>query len=119
MVACRHAAHNNYEEPCTCCVRLRACEYSVCYPCAFCFVNSTYIYAIHHTYVPFFLKVRHIDFKFLLKADDDTFVCVERLANFLHDQPEETKDRLYAGVPTYCNDPTHLPKDVRTAEMLL
>eukprot|EP00752_Nemacystus_decipiens_P006800 g6105.t1 len=50
--------------------------------------------------------VRHIDFKFLLKADDDTFVCVQRLANFLHNQPEESKDKLYAGVPTSCNAPT-------------
>ncbi|CAN0055017.1 unnamed protein product, partial [Ectocarpus fasciculatus] len=51
--------------------------------------------------------VRHIDFKFLLKADDDTFVCVERLANFLHNQPEESKDKIYAGVPTACNSPAN------------
>ncbi|CAM9145195.1 unnamed protein product, partial [Hapterophycus canaliculatus] len=57
--------------------------------------------------------VRHIDFKFLLKADDDTFVCVERLAGFLHDQPEENKDKIYAGVPTACSstNPSKMAND--------
>ena len=57
--------------------------------------------------------MRHIDFKFLLKADDDTFVCVERLANFLHNQPEGNKDKLYAGVPTSCNAPSNPRRNVR------
>lgn len=57
-----------------------------------------------------------MDFKFLLKADDDTFVCVERLANFLHDQPEESKDKLYAGVPTSCNSPSNPSRNVRGGE---
>lgn len=59
------------------------------------------------------LKVRHVDFKFLLKADDDTFVCVQRLADFLHDQPEESKDKIYAGVPTACYSPSNPSKKVR------
>lgn len=61
---------------------------------------------------PLPFKVRHIDFKYLLKADDDTFVCVQRLANFLHDQPEESKDKIYAGVPTACNSPSNPSKKV-------
>eukprot|EP00903_Cladosiphon_okamuranus_P012084 g11343.t2 len=56
-------------------------------------------------------EVRHIDFKFLLKADDDTFVCVERLAKFLHNQPEESKDKLYAGVPTFCKAETNAARN--------
>ena len=67
--------------------------------------------------MPFFRKVRHIDFKFLLKADDDTFVCVERLANFLHNQPEESKDKLYAGVPTSCNAPSNPARNVRARDV--
>lgn len=46
-------------------------------------------------------------FKYLLKSDDDTLVCMKRLAAFLHEQPEETRDKIYAGVPTACNLPTN------------
>ncbi|CAM9729749.1 unnamed protein product, partial [Laminaria digitata] len=51
--------------------------------------------------------VRHVSFKYLLKADDDTFICIKRVATFLHDQPEASKDKIYAGVPTACNVPTN------------
>lgn len=59
------------------------------------------------------MQVRHIDFKFLLKSDDDTFVCVKRLAAFLHEQPREVRDSIYAGVPTACNLRTNPNKKVR------
>lgn len=49
--------------------------------------------------------MRHFDFKYLLKADDDTFVCLARIASMLHDLPPEIGDRVYAGVPTACNHP--------------
>lgn len=60
-------------------------------------------------------KVRHLDFKYLLKADDDTFVCVRRLAMFLHAQPDAIKDKIYAGVPTACNLPSNPNKHVSSA----
>lgn len=63
--------------------------------------------------VGLFNKVRHVSFKYLLKADDDTFVCMQRLATFLHDQPEESKDKIFAGVPTACNLPTNPSIHVR------
>ncbi|CAM9733993.1 unnamed protein product, partial [Discosporangium mesarthrocarpum] len=46
--------------------------------------------------------VKHFDFKYLLKADDDTFVCLQRIAAFLLRQPVHVQPRLYAGVPTAC-----------------
>ncbi|CAM9562688.1 unnamed protein product, partial [Choristocarpus tenellus] len=54
--------------------------------------------------------VKHFDFKYLLKGDDDTFVCLKRIATFLHDQPKHVQPKLYAGVPTACNLPTN-PND--------
>lgn len=57
----------------------------------------------HHT----MSQVKHINFKYLLKADDDTFVCVRRVANFLLKQPPQKKDKIFAGVPTACNLPTN------------
>lgn len=59
------------------------------------------------------VQVRHISFKYLLKADDDSFVCVQRVATFLHDQPDELKYKIYAGVPTFCNLYTGEYKHVR------
>lgn len=53
-----------------------------------------------------------MDFRYLLKADDDSFVCVNRVASFLHDQPEQVKERIYAGVPTACNLRTNPNKHV-------
>ncbi|CAM9998220.1 unnamed protein product, partial [Discosporangium mesarthrocarpum] len=47
--------------------------------------------------------VKHFEFKYLLKSDDDTFVCLSRVANLLYTQPLEVQPRLYAGVPTACN----------------
>lgn len=54
-----------------------------------------------------------MSFKYLLKADDDTFICIKRVATFLHDQPEASKDKIYAGVPTACNVPTNPNRHVR------
>jgi hypothetical protein len=63
--------------------------------------------------------VRHFDFNFLLKADDDTVVCFNKLAKHLLALPSEEQKIIYAGVPTGCGldsnpqvgrvikDPTH------------
>ncbi|CAN0264331.1 unnamed protein product [Ectocarpus sp. 12 AP-2014] len=51
--------------------------------------------------------VRHFDFEFLLKADDDSFVCLTRIASMLHDLDPEIKGKVYAGVPTACNQSTN------------
>ncbi|CAN0444807.1 unnamed protein product, partial [Laminaria digitata] len=51
--------------------------------------------------------VRHFDFKFLLKADDDSFVCLARIASMLHDLDPAVTDKVYAGVPTACNQTTN------------
>lgn len=53
------------------------------------------------------LQVRHFDFKFLLKADDDSFVCLARIASMLHDLDPAVTDKVYAGVPTACNQATN------------
>ena len=55
----------------------------------------------------FNLQVRHFDFKFLLKADDDSFVCLARIASMLHDLDPAVTDKVYAGVPTACNQTTN------------
>ncbi|CAB1113042.1 GT31 [Ectocarpus sp. CCAP 1310/34] len=51
--------------------------------------------------------VRHFDFEFLLKADDDSFVCLTRIASMLHDLDPEISGKVYAGVPTACNQSTN------------
>ncbi|CAM9480562.1 unnamed protein product [Pylaiella littoralis] len=51
--------------------------------------------------------VRHFDFQFLLKADDDSFVCLARIASMLHDLDPDISSRIYAGVPTACNQVTN------------
>ncbi|CAM9135253.1 unnamed protein product [Ectocarpus sp. 6 AP-2014] len=51
--------------------------------------------------------VRHFDFEFLLKADDDSFVCLTRIASMLHDLDPEIRGKVYAGVPTACNQSTN------------
>ncbi|CAM9097896.1 unnamed protein product, partial [Ascophyllum nodosum] len=51
--------------------------------------------------------VQYYNFKFLLKADDDSFVCLRRITSMLHDMDPAIHDRVYAGVPTYCNNPTN------------
>lgn len=51
--------------------------------------------------------MRHFDFQYLLKADDDTFVCLTRIASMLHDLDPEVADKIYAGVPTACNQDTN------------
>lgn len=52
-------------------------------------------------------QVRHFDFQYLLKADDDSFVCLTRIASMLHDLDPEIADKIYAGVPTACNQDTN------------
>lgn len=54
-----------------------------------------------------FDQVRHFDFQYLLKADDDSFVCLSRIASMLHDLDPEISGRVYAGVPTACNQRTN------------
>ena len=51
--------------------------------------------------------MQYYNFKFLLKADDDSFVCLRRITSMLHDMDPAIHDRVYAGVPTYCNNPTN------------
>ncbi|KAG5178399.1 galactosyltransferase-domain-containing protein [Tribonema minus] len=51
--------------------------------------------------------LKHVNFKYLMKSDDDTFVCVQQVFHRLHNLPEETKKKVYAGVPTHCNMPGH------------
>ncbi|CAN0141822.1 unnamed protein product, partial [Phaeothamnion confervicola] len=50
---------------------------------------------------------RHLHFRYLLKGDDDTFVCFDRVARFLHGLPEDVKPRVYAGIPTACGLDRH------------
>lgn len=59
-------------------------------------------------------QVRHFDFQFLLKADDDSFVCLARIASMLHDLDPDISSRIYAGVPTACNQVTNTDYWVRS-----
>jgi hypothetical protein len=43
----------------------------------------------------------------MMKADDDTFVCIRQVFKRLNDLPEETRTKVYAGVPTHCDMPGH------------
>lgn len=58
--------------------------------------------------------MRYFDFRWLLKADDDTFVCLGRIASMLHDLPPEVSDKVYAGVPTACDQRTNTDFWVRS-----
>lgn len=51
--------------------------------------------------------VKHFNFKYLMKADDDTFVCLKMVAEKLHNLPEAVQPKVYAGVPTACNIVKH------------
>ncbi|CAM9754890.1 unnamed protein product, partial [Hapterophycus canaliculatus] len=51
--------------------------------------------------------VKHVRFKYLLKADDDTFVCLRRTASQMHLVPAHIKPKVYGGIPTAC----HLPNN--------
>eukprot|EP00904_Undaria_pinnatifida_P001183 jgi/Undpi1/11065/HiC_scaffold_30.g13363.m1 len=51
--------------------------------------------------------VKHVRFKYLLKADDDTFVCLRRTASQMHLVPPHIKPKVYGGIPTAC----HLPNN--------
>jgi len=44
----------------------------------------------------------HFSFKYLIKSDDDTFLCLRRLATLLSTLPEDKLSKIYAGVPTAC-----------------
>ncbi|CAM9130495.1 unnamed protein product [Phaeothamnion confervicola] len=51
--------------------------------------------------------VTHFDFDYLMKGDEDTFVCFNLLASVLHAVPPAARGRVYAGVPTACKlEPT-------------
>ncbi|CAN0399852.1 unnamed protein product [Ectocarpus fasciculatus] len=47
--------------------------------------------------------VKHVRFKYLLKADDDTFVCLRRTASQMHLVPAHIKPKVYGGIPTACH----------------
>eukprot|EP00903_Cladosiphon_okamuranus_P008892 g8512.t1 len=51
--------------------------------------------------------VKHFRFKYLLKADDDTFVCLRRTASQMHLVPAHIQPKVYGGIPTAC----HLPNN--------
>ena len=65
------------------------------------------------------LQVRHFDFEFLLKADDDSFVCLTRIASMLHDLDPAVTDKVYAGVPTACNQTTNPDYWVRAVQHII
>jgi hypothetical protein len=50
-----------------------------------------------HTFVHRSLKRRY-----LIKADDDTFMCFKRMAAHVHALPAETRAKIYGGIPTAC-----------------
>ncbi|CAM9130572.1 unnamed protein product [Phaeothamnion confervicola] len=47
--------------------------------------------------------VTHFNFDYVMKGDEDTYVCFNLLASILHAVPAEVRGRVYAGVPTACN----------------
>ncbi|CAB1098849.1 GT31 [Ectocarpus sp. CCAP 1310/34] len=55
--------------------------------------------------------VKHVRFKYLLKTDDDTFVCLRRTASQMHLVPAHIKPKVYGGIPTAC----HLPNNPNDA----
>jgi hypothetical protein len=40
-----------------------------------------------------------------MKADDDTFVCVRRVLQRMHDLPRHIQPKVYAGITTTCGMP--------------
>ncbi|KAG5187682.1 hypothetical protein JKP88DRAFT_306743 [Tribonema minus] len=69
--------------------------------------------------------VAHFNFKYLMKSDDDTVVCLNKVAKRMAVLPPAVQDRVYAGVPTACGleahsdsgriirDPTHKWHDAK------
>lgn len=53
--------------------------------------------------------VKHVRFKYLLKSDDDTFVCLRRTASQMHLVPPHIKPKVYGGIPTACHLPNQDP----------
>ncbi|KAG5178502.1 galactosyltransferase-domain-containing protein [Tribonema minus] len=46
--------------------------------------------------------VTHFNHKYLMKSDDDTFVCLNRVAKRMFTLPPAVKEKVYAGIPTAC-----------------
>jgi hypothetical protein len=48
------------------------------------------------------LSIFSFNFRYLIKADDDTFMCFQRMAAHVHALPAETRAKIYGGIPTAC-----------------